>query len=181
MKVLGISGSLRKASFNTMALHAAIQLAPDDMVIEPCDIHHIPLYDGDVEAAGLPAAVVALRASIAAADAVLIVTPEYNASVPGVLKNVIDWASRPPSQPFDGKPVAILGASPGALGTIRAQLHLRQILSSINAMVLNRPQVLIGGAGQRFDADGRLTDEATRKFVAQLLTGLADWTRRLRG
>jgi chromate reductase len=180
MKVLGISGSLRRASVNTMALHACVQLAPADMVITPYDIRDIPMYDGDLEAAGMPAPVAALRAAIASADAVLLVTPEYNGSVPAVLKNAIDWASRPPSQPFNEKPVAILGVSPGALGTIRAQLHLRQILSNINAMVLNAPQVLIGGSGQKFDADGQLIDEGTRKFVGHLLTGLEVWAAKLK-
>ncbi len=180
MKVLGISGSLRRASINTMALHAAIQLAPANMVITPYDLRPIPMYDGDLEDAGMPDAVAAFRAAIAPADAVLMVTPEYNASVPAVLKNAIDWASRPPSQPFDGKPVAIMGASPSPLGTVRCQTHLRQILVGMNAMVLNVPQVLIGSASQRFDADGQLTDEATRKFVAKLLEGLQAWTARLR-
>jgi len=179
MKALGISGSLRRASFNTMALHAAIQLAPVDMVIEPYDLRHIPMYDGDLEAAGMPDAVAAFRARIASADAVLIATPEYNSSLPGMLKYALDWASRPPSQPFDGKPVAIMGASPSPLGTARCQLHLRQVLVGMSALVLNGPQVLIGGASQRFDADGQLTDEATRKFVAALLTGLEAWVKRL--
>ena len=120
-------------------------------------------------AAGLSAAVADLRARIKAADALLIVTPEYNYSVPGVLKNAIDWASRPPEQPFDGKPIAIMGASPGALGTARAQYHLRQMFVFLNGMVLNRPEVMIGNAAQRFDAEGRLTDEKTREFVRALL------------
>jgi chromate reductase len=182
IRVLGIPGSLRKGSFNRMALAAAQALAPEGVVIEPCEIRDIPLYDGDVEAStGLPAAVVAFREKIAAADALLIVTPEYNSSVPGVLKNAIDWASRPPSQPFDGKPVAIMGASPGALGTVRAQLHLRHILANVNAHVLPQPQVMIAGAGQRFDAQGQLTDAATRDFVRNLLTALRSYTLRLRG
>ncbi len=180
IRVLGIAGSLRKASFNAMALRAAAALAPAGMVVDSFALHDIPLYNGDVEAAGFPAPVQALRAAIAGADALLIVTPEYNSSIPGVLKNALDWASRPPSQPFDGKPTAIMGASPGALGTVRAQLHLRQSLTGLNAMVLNAPQVMIGGAAQRFDAEGALTDEATRKFVAQLLEKLADWVQRLR-
>ncbi|HEY0420220.1 MAG TPA: NAD(P)H-dependent oxidoreductase [Acetobacteraceae bacterium] len=181
IRVLGISGSLRKASFNTMALRAAIGLAPPGMVIEECSIREVPFYDGDVETGtGIPAAAEAFRARIRAADALLIVSPEYNASVPGVLKNAIDWASRPPAQPFDGKPIAIMGASPGVFGTVRGQAHLRQVLANVNGLVLPQPQVMIGSAGQRFDAEGNLTDEATRKFVADLLTRLKDWTLKLR-
>ena len=181
IKVLGLSGSLRRASLNTAALRAAAELVPAGMEVETYDgLAAIPPYDDDVRQQGFPPPVADLRARIKAADALLIVTPEYNYSVPGVLKNAIDWASRPPEQPFDGKPIAIMGASPGALGTARAQYHLRQMFVFLNGMVLNRPEVMIGNAAQRFDAEGRLTDEKTREFVRALLLSLKDWTARLR-
>lgn len=177
--VLGISGSLRRKSYNTAALRAALQLLPAGMTMETFDIAEIPLYNEDVREQGFPAPVERLRGKIAAADALLIVTPEYNYSVPGVLKNAIDWASRPPSQPFDGKPLAIMGASPGVIGTARAQYHLRQCFVFLNASIVNRPEVMIGSAATRFDDQGNLTDEATREMIRKLLSALADWTRRL--
>ena len=181
IRVLGLSGSLRRASLNTAALRAAAELVPAGMEVETYDgLAAIPPYDDDVRQQGFPPPVADLRARIKAADALLIVTPEYNYSVPGVLKNAIDWASRPPEQPFDGKPIAIMGASPGALGTARAQYHLRQMFVFLNGMVLNRPEVMIGQANTRFDAEGRLTDEKTREFVGALLLSLKDWTARLR-
>ncbi|MBN8892441.1 MAG: NADPH-dependent FMN reductase [Rhodospirillales bacterium 70-18] len=182
IKVLGIAGSFRSGSFNAMALNAAVELAPEGMTVETHDFRDIPFYDGDLEAgSGIPAAAELFREKIRAADALLIVTPEYNASIPGILKNAIDWASRPPHQPFDNKPIAIMGASPGALGSIRAQLHLRQILLNVGAQVMVGPQVLIGGAGQRFSAERRLTDEASQQFVRGLMQALAAWTKRLKG
>ena len=181
IRVLGISGSLRKASWNTLALRAAQKLAPEGMTIEITDLRPIPFYDGDVETTtGIPAEAQAFRERIRAADALLIASPEYNASVSGVLKNAIDWASRPPHQPLDGKPIAIFGASPGATGTIRGQAHLRQILGNVNGLVLVQPVVAIGMAAQRFDTEGNITDDATRTFVSTMLTKLADWTRRLK-
>ena len=180
LKVLGISGSLRQASFNTAALRAAQELAPDGMTIDILSIAGIPLYDEDERAKGFPAPVQALRDAIKGADAVLLSTPEYNNSFSGVLKNAIDWASRPPEQPFDGKPIAIMGASGGTLGTARAQYQLRQVFIFMNGHVLNKPEVMIGGAGTRFDADGKLIDEATRGFVKAQLEALRDWTLRLR-
>lgn len=179
MKVLGISGSLRKASYNTAALRAARELAPDGMTIELAEIGDLPHYDADVHEAGLPGPVERLRAQVRGADAVLFVTPEYNYSVPGVLKNAIDWASRGPDQPFDGKPVAIMGVTGSLLGTARAQYHLRQMLVWLNAFPVNKPEVFIGQAASKFDAGGRLTDEATRGFVRQLLEALEQWTVRL--
>ena len=182
IKVLGIPGSLRAGSFNRMALRAAGELAPDGVLFETCEIRDIPMYDGDLEAShGLPASVVEFRAKIHAADALVITTPEYNASISGVLKNAIDWASRPPQQPFDGKPIAILGASPGALGTVRAQAHLRQILANLNGLVLVQPNVMIGGSGQRFDASGALVDEPTKEFVRNLMVALKVFTLKMRG
>ena len=179
MNVIGISGSLRKGSFNTAALRAAQGLAPEGMTIERAEIGDLPLYNDDVRAAGFPPPAERLRAQIAAADAVLLVTPEYNYSISGVLKNAIDWASRPPNQPFEAKPVAIMGASPGLFGSARAQYHLRQMLIFLNAMPVNRPEVMIGQAQNKFDADGNLTDEPTREFIRKLLVSLRDWTLRL--
>ena len=143
-------------------------------------VPHVEL-DGIYHQAGWqPLPVEEFRAKLKAADGLLFVTPEYNYSIPGVLKNAIDWASRPPEQPFDNKPIAIMGASPGVLGTARAQYHLRQCFVFLNALLVNRPEVMIGNAASRFDAEGRLTDEATRKIVASLLESLRDWTLRLR-
>jgi chromate reductase len=180
--VAGVSGSLRNGSFNTATLRAAVGLAPAGMTITPCPISDIPLYNGDVEAQGLPGPVQQFRAALFAADAILLVTPEYNYSVPGVLKNAIDWASRPPGQPqpFDGKPTAILGASPGVMGTARSQYHLRQVLVSLNAAVLSRPEVMIAAAATKFDGAGVLTDAETAKRIAVLLEALARWTERLK-
>lgn len=180
IRVVGISGSLRKGSYNTMALKAAMELAPEGMTIEAAEIGDLPHYNDDVRLAGYPPEVERFRAQLAAADAILFVTPEYNYSIPGVLKNAIDWASRPPNQPFDNKPVAIMGASMGVLGTARAQYQLRQMLVFLNAFPLNKPEVMIGAAQTKFDASGALTDEATADFIRQLLTSLAAWTERLR-
>ncbi|MGH6889232.1 MAG: NADPH-dependent FMN reductase [Rhizomicrobium sp.] len=179
IRVFAFCGSLRKGSFNRMALRAAEELAPPAMAFEGCDIGEMPLYNEDVRAKGFPPPVEAMRERIRAADAVLFVTPEYNYSIPGVLKNAIDWASRPPDQPFAGKPAAIMGASPSMLGSARAQYHLRQSCVYLNMFLVNQPEVMIAAADKKFDADGRLTDEPTRKFIAKLLVALADWTRRL--
>jgi chromate reductase len=181
LKVLGISGSLRKASYNSAALRAAQELAPAGMTIEIADLLPIPLYNEDVRAAGFPPGVQRLREQIISADALLVATAEYNYSISGVLKNAIDWASRPPDQPFDDKPVAIMGASPGMTGSARAQYHLRQSCVYLNMHVLNKPEVMIAAAHTKFDTAGRLTDEPTRGFVRDLLVNLAAWTRRLRG
>jgi chromate reductase len=180
VSVLGIAGSLRKASYNRAALRAAAELAPEGMNVETFDLAPIPMYNDDVREQGFPPPVQELRERIRDADALLIVTPEYNYSIPGVLKNAIDWASRPPQQPFDGKPIAIMGASPGMLGSARAQYHLRQCFIYLNGLILNRPEVMIAGAPGRFDAEGRLTDEGTRKIIASLLVALRDSVDRLR-
>jgi chromate reductase len=180
--VLGISGSLRKGSYNTAALRAACEMLPEGMTMELCDLSAIPLYNQDVDAAGAPEPVQHFKARIAAADALLIATPEYNYSIPGVLKNAIDWASRPPGRsPLNGKPIAIMGATTGNWGTVRAQLHLRQICVLTNMLPINAPEVLIAQAAQKFDAEGRLTDETTRQIMRSMLEALAAWTIRLRG
>ena len=179
LRVVGISGSLRKGSFNTAVLRAAIELAPAGMTIEIADIGDIPLYDEDVRAQGLPSPVVRFRDQLANADAVLIVTPEYNYSLPGVLKNAIDWASRPPAQPFAGKPLAIMGASGGLSGTMRAQYDLRKVAVYLDMLPLNKPEVFVRSAAEKVE-EGRLTDEATRKIIGEQLVALASWTSRLR-
>lgn len=177
--VLGFSGSLRAGSYNTALLHTARELAPQGMEIETFDLSGIPLYNADVEKQGMPPAVVAFRERLAAADALLIATPEYNFSVSGVLKNAIDWASRSPDSPLTDKPLAMMGAG-GRFGTLRAQLHLRDIVMHNNMQPLNNPQVTIARAWEHFDDEGRLTDERSRKAVRDLLAGLYDWTLRLR-
>lgn len=180
IRIFAFCGSLRKGSYNRMALHAAEELAPEGVSFETFDIGSIPLYNEDVRAQGFPATVEEMRKRIREADAVLFVTPEYNYSVPGALKNAIDWASRPPDQPFNGKPAAIMGASPSMLGSARAQYHLRQTCIYLNIFPVNQPEVLIASANRKFDESGRLTDEPARKIVAQLMQALVEWTMRLR-
>jgi chromate reductase len=178
--ILGIAGSLRRQSYNRGALRAAAQLAPAGMTIDIFELDGIPGFNQDEEK-NPPAKVLELKKRIRAADALLIVTPEYNCSVPGVLKNAIDWATRPyGDNAWSGKPVAIMGASPGVLGTARAQYHLRQIFVGINALPFNQPEVMIGNANERFDAEGNLTDEKTKERIRKLLQALAEWTERLR-
>jgi chromate reductase, NAD(P)H dehydrogenase (quinone) len=181
LSFLGISGSLRKASFNTSLLRVAAELAPADVAVTIYDLGDIPLYNGDDEGSDglLPAAVVAFRQAIAAADALLIATPEYNYSVPGVLKNAIDWASRSAKgAPLNDKPAALLGAG-GMSGTMRAQFHLRQILVHNNVHVLNKPEVYVARAWEKFDQAGNLSDPQARQQVQSLVESLAAWTRRL--
>lgn len=177
IQILGILGSLRKDSFNHFALKAAQELVPDCAVLDLIDLNGIPVFDQDEEKTA-PAAVVEFRRRILTADAILFATPEYNNSVPGVLKNAIDWASRPDGESvgmksvWRGKPAAVMGASLGVMGTARAQCHLRQILVALDMPVVNQPEVMIGNAAQQFDPDGRLTDEPTRQFIQQLLGAL---------
>ena len=180
MNVLGISGSLRQGSYNSMALRAAQKLAPEGMRIDIADISVIPLYNEDVRTAGEPAVVTALKAQVRAADALLIVTPEYNFSIPGVLKNTLDWMSRPPEPPFDGKPVAIMGATTGPVGTARVQYDLRKVLVFMNTFTVNKPEVFIANAQTKFDAQGELTDEATAKFIGDLLVSLQKLATRVK-
>jgi len=179
--VLGFAGSLRKGSYNRAVLRAAGELLPDAMTLETFDIAPIPPYDYDIEVMGFPEPVVRFRDRITAADALLIVTPEYNYSMPGVLKNAIDWASRSGDhRPLDGKPVGLMGASPGMAGTARAQAHLRMTCVCTNMLPLSRPEVLIGQAPAKFDEELRLTDEGTRQRIRDLLVALRDWTLKLR-
>lgn len=178
VRVLAVSGSLRRGSFNTAALRAAAELAPEGMVLQVIPLHGIPNFDADVETIGLPAEVASLRAQIAAADALLIATPEYNWSIPGALKNALDWASRGgETSPLRGKPAAILGAGE-RLGTVRAQIHLREILRHNRVRVVGLPEVLIDKAATRFDASGRLSDERSRDQIRRLLEALREETAR---
>lgn len=179
MNVLGISGSLRHASFNSMALRAAQKLAPEGMRIDIADLAPIPLYNDDVRAAGYPQTVLALKERVRAADAILLVSPEFNFSVPGVLKNTLDWLSRPPEPPFDGKVVAIMGASTGVLGTARMQYHLRQVLLYMNTFTVNKPEVFINQAASKFNAEGELIDAPTAKIMTDLLVALQQLKQRL--
>src|SRR4051794_11680020 len=178
-RILGIAGSLRRESYNRATLRAAIELAPEGAAIETFELDDIPGFNQDEEQ-NPPAKIAELKRLIREVDAILFVTPEYNYSVPGVLKNAIDWASRPyGDNAWDGKPAAIMGASVGAIGTARAQYHLRQMMVFLNMFPINQPEVMIGHAATRFDKDGNLTDEPTRDFIRQLLTNLVAWTRRL--
>jgi chromate reductase, NAD(P)H dehydrogenase (quinone) len=179
INVLAICGSLRAGSYNRAALRTAIELKPPGMTIETADIGSLPLYNEDVRAQGFPAPVETLRRQIASADALLFVTPEYNYSMSGVLKNAIDWASRPPDQPFAGKPVAIMGAGAGMAGTARAQYDLRRCCVFLDMHPLNKPEVLIGQAQTKFDAEGRFTDEVGRGLIRDLLVALEQWTRQI--
>lgn len=180
LNVIAFAGSLRQGSYNKLALKAAMELQPAGMEIESFDIAPIPVYNEDVREMGFPPMVEEFREKIRKADALLIVTPEYNYSMPGVLKNAIDWASRPPDQPFNDKPAAIMGASGSLLGTVRAQYDLRRSCVFLNMHLVNKPEVMIAQAHNKFDASGRLTDETTRKLIAELLVNLAAWTRRLK-
>jgi chromate reductase len=180
VRVLGISGSLRQKSYNTAALHAAIALAPKSMSVEIASIRDIPLYDQDVYDKEHPAAATRFREQCKAADAILFVTPEYNYSVPGALKNAIDWASRKPDVPLHGKPCAIMGATTGVLGTARCQYHLRQILVSMDMRAVNQPEVMIGSAKTKFDDELTLIDKTTGELIQKLMQALHDLTLKLR-
>jgi chromate reductase len=180
IKVLGIAGSLRKESYNRWALRAAQLLAPEQIKVDTFDIAGIPLFNQDDERNPSPK-LVEFKKAIRAADAILFVTPEYNYSIPGVLKNAIDAASRPYGESaWNGKPVAIMGASVGNIGTARAQYHLRQTFVFLNMYPVNQPEVMIGNAAQRFDQEGNLTDETTATLIKDLLQKLADLTLKLR-
>jgi len=177
--ILGIAGSTREASFNRAALRAAQSLVPDRATLETFDIKGLPGFSQDDEA-NPPAQVVEMKKKIRSADAILLVTPEYNYSVPGVLKNAIDWASRPyGDSAWAEKPVAIMGASVGTLGTARAQYHLRQMFVFLNMFAVNQPEVMISSAHKHFDDQGNLTDETAKKLIRQLLEELVGLTKKL--
>ena len=179
LRILGIAGSLRAGSFTRSLLRAAVARAPEDMTIEVFDLAAVPLYNGDVEAAGDPPGVAAFKQAIAATDGVLMATPEYNHGVPGVMKNAVDWASRPPREaPLGGKPVGLIGASPGITGTARGQSQLRQAFEFTNSYCMPQPELLVFKAHEKFDTEGRLTDLDTAEYLKRYLAAFADWVRR---
>jgi chromate reductase len=179
--ILGISGSLRRLSFNTGLLHAAAALLPENATLDVLTPHGIPLYDADEEAAnGLPPAVVKLKDAIAAADGVLLASPEYNNGIPGVFKNLIDWASRPPAdigRVFGGKPVAVIGASPGNFGTILAQNAWLGVLRTLGTRPWFEGRLMVSRAGTMFDAEGRLTDLETQERLGKFLEGFVNFAQ----
>src|SRR3954452_22102370 len=178
--VVGFAGSLRRSSYNRALLRAAIELAPPELHIEAHELDALPLYNGDVEGAGVPESVEELRAAIRQADALLTSTTEYNHGVPGVLKNAIDWLSRPPrGSALNGKVAAIMGASPGMTGTARSQSQLRQAFVFTNTYALLQPEVLVGRAHEKFDGDGRLIDQATRDFLGTFLQRFTEFITQL--
>ena len=185
LRALGIAGSLRKGSFNRALLRAAHELKPEGLEIDDFEIGAIPLYDGDVEDKGDPEPVAAFKKAVQSADAILIATPEYNYGVPGVLKNAIDWVSRPipgtKTRVLNQKPAAILGASQGSMGTVRAQSALRQTFQFTQTLVMLQPEVLVALAQTKFDAEGRLTDEPTREVLKKFLAAFLAWSRRMKG
>jgi chromate reductase len=181
LRVVGIAGSLRKSSLNRALLAAARELSPPGLVIQVENLDELPLFNADLDLSGPPGAVIRLRESVRVADGLLLVTPEYNHGVPGVLKNAIDWLSQPLRESaLQGKPTAIMGASPGLAGTARAQSQLRQSFVYTNTPALLQPEVLVSRAQEKFDSAGRLTDEVTRKFVADFLCRFADWLMQYR-
>jgi chromate reductase len=181
LSILGFAGSLRKGSYNRALLRAAVELVPTRAKLETFELDEIPPFNADFESSP-PEKVKEFKTKIRAADAILIVTPEYNYSVPGVLKNAIDWASRPyGDNAFEGKPVAVMSASTGLLGGARAQYHLRQSLVFLNMYPVNRPEVFVTFARQKFDDEGKLLDEQAKELVGELLTNLVAWAKRLKG
>ena len=180
LKVLGICGSLRKASLNMAALRDCSELLPEGMALEIASLADLPMFNQDVLDQGMPAPVKRFREQVAAADGLLIASPEYNFSIPSPLKNAIDWGSRAPNQVFHEKPVAIFTVAPGPVGGTRAQYDLRRVLSQLWGHVLPRPEVFITHAAGKFDAQGRLTDETTRKFLGELLAGFGPWITRMK-
>lgn len=181
MKILALSGALRRASYNTALLRAAAAMAPEGVTIDVRTLHGIPLYDGDVEAQGMPEAVTALREDIRAADALLISTPEYNHSIPGVLKNGLDWLSRPPAEGarlFNGKPTGLVGASPGGFGTVRSQRAMLAVLHAFGCDFWMAGELLVSKAGAVFDAEGQLVDEKVRGQLQQYLQGFAEFVKK---
>lgn len=178
-KIIAFSGSLRAASFNTFAIKAAQQLAPEDCEIELIDYSALPLYNQDQADLSTPLLVLDIAEKVRAADAILWATPEYNYSLPGALKNLIDWLSRQAPQPLAGKPAAIISASMGMLGGARVQYHLRQILVCLDVHVLNKPEIMIGQAHEKFDAQGQLLDETTNTLIATQMQALCAFSQQL--
>jgi chromate reductase, NAD(P)H dehydrogenase (quinone) len=179
-RIVAFSGSLRKDSYNTAAVRVAMEMAPEDCDIELVDISKLPLYNQELDGDKAPREVIQLAEKVMAADAILFSTPEYNYSVPGVLKNAIDWLSRQKPQPFAGKPAAIMSASMSQFGGARAQYHLRQIMIYLDVHFVNKPEVMISGAHEKFDSHGQLADATTRDFIGQLVTALVTLNHKLR-
>jgi chromate reductase len=180
MRILGVAGSLRRASYNRGLIRAAAAGAPTGVVVEVFDLSDMPLYNQDVEDAGEPASVVAFKDAVARADGLLVATPEYNHGVPGVLKNSIEWASRPRvTSPLRDTPVAVMGASPGRGSTARAQAQLRDAFVFTGACVMPQPELLVGGAGEHFDDDGNVIDPALHASLLELVEALSAWTLRI--
>lgn len=178
--VLAIPGSLRRGSYNRALLVVAREVAPEGIQVDIFDLHEVPLYNGDVEAEGDPEAVRALKQRIATADALLVATPEYNGAMPGVLKNALDWASRPPERALRGKLVALIGATPGRSGATRALHSARQFFEAVGGRVLPEPTIGVAQAGEHFDAEGTLVNSATRQEIGVLLAALAAEAREAR-
>jgi chromate reductase len=177
--ILGIAGSLRENSYNRAALRAACQLAPAELQFEIFDLAGIPLFNEDDERTPVPK-ILEFKQRIRSADGLLLVTPEYNHSIPGVLKNAIDWASRPGGDnAWTGKPAAIMGASLGRFGTVRAQEHLRQVLKSLNVFTMSQPEIMIGSAAECFDEQGHLYHQKTEQLLQRFLEEFRDWMQRL--
>jgi chromate reductase len=180
INVLGFAGSLRNGSYNRALLRSAQKLAPEGLVIDITELNEIPLYSGDVEEKGLPEAVSSFKNRIKEADALLIATPEYNYSIPGVLKNAIDWASRPPTGvPLVGKPVAIFGATSGGFGTVRAQQHLRQVCAAVKMPAFVGVEVYVSRARNSFDEDGNLVDDQVAGQLQNFLNAFYLWIQKL--
>jgi chromate reductase len=178
LHVIGIAGSLRTASFNRALLSAARELAPPELIIDVRELKDVPLFNEDLERDGVPVSVGELRSAVRGADGLLLVTPEYNHGVPGILKNAIDWLSQPLRQSaLEGKPTALMGASTGLAGTARSQSQLRQAFVLTNSPVMQQPEVLVARAHEKFDGMGRLTDQPTCQFVTLFLTQFVYWLR----
>jgi chromate reductase len=180
VKLLGISGSLRAQSYNSGALRAVGSLLPEGMTFAVASLADLPFYNADVEQRGFPAVVESFRMEVAAADALIFAVPEYNFSVSGVLKNALEWLSRPPNPPTDGKPCAVFGASVSPLGTARGQFHFRHVCVSLNMIPVNTPHVDIADAKTKFDSESRLTDQISLDLMRKLLSELRNLTIRLR-
>jgi chromate reductase, NAD(P)H dehydrogenase (quinone) len=181
IRLLGISGSLRRQSYNSGALRAIATIVPEDVSFSTVDLSSLPFYNADVEQSGFPEAVKKFRSDVAAADALIFAVPEYNFSLPGVLKNALEWLSRQPDPPAWGKACAVFGASVSPLGTARGQFHFRHVCVSLNMMVVNAPHVDINSAKDKFGADGTLTDQQTLNSLRELVHKLKDLTVQLRG
>ncbi len=173
-KLLIISGSLRKDSFNSALARSSMELSPENTNIDILDLNQIPLFNEDERLKEIPESVKIFSEKISLADGILIITPEYNYSIPGVLKNAIDWVSKMPEQPFNKKPTAIMGATTGMLGTVRAQLHLREVLFALNANLINSPEVYINFVKDKFDSNGKLVDIKTKEKIKSLLLALCE-------